>query len=60
MVDLGILMPDIPYADRQPTEPNESEATQSKPAELFVEQVPVPRSAICQSAIHGGPLNFDA
>ena len=46
MVDRGILMPDILQADREPTEPNESEATRSKPAESSVEQLPVPRSAL--------------
>ena len=46
VVDLRILMPDILHADREPTEPNESEATQSKPAESLVDQLPVPTSKI--------------
>ena len=46
MVDRGIVMPDILHADRQPTAPNESEVTRTKPAASSVEQVPVPRSTI--------------
>ena len=60
MVDRGIVMPDIRYIDRQPTESDESEVTRSKAAASSAEQVPVPTSAIQQSAIHGGPWNFDA
>jgi hypothetical protein len=60
MVDRGIVMPDSLHADRQPTAPNESEAARTKPVEFSAEQVPVPRSAIRQSAIRGGPWNCDA
>ena len=44
-------------ADKQRTE---SEVTRTKPAESSVEQVPVTRSTIRQSAIYGGPWNCDA
>ena len=69
VVDRGIVMPDILHADRQLSlgqrfllcdQPNESETARSKAAASSAEQVPVPRSTIRQSAIHGGPWNCDA
>ena len=60
MVDRGIVMSDSLHADGQNTAPNESEAARTKPVEFSAEQFPVPRSAIRQSAIHGGPWNCDA